>query len=279
MPIGIGLGTALAGLATGGAGLAGGLLAGRRGRGLARRNFRLQKQAFEWQKSMQERAWAREDSAVQRRVADLRKAGISPVLAGGQGAQSSAPVKLQAPQKQNLQFTNMMGAMQSISQLAGSMASVAQTLADAALSTSKRKTEDATRDPTVRKMKVEARLAEHLEPLREKIGGHEESLAFWKRQMAQWDAARAQSRAKNVANQMYYNGELWEIEREVMAALREEGLYVDAERAKLKARLMTLAMGEFIAENFGLGPEAAAIIERLIRDGWVSTLIRGTLGK
>ena len=63
-------------------------------------NYGQQKNAFEWQKSVQAINWQREDNAVQRRVADLKAAGLSPVLAAGSAAQSSPPVSVTAPQRQ-----------------------------------------------------------------------------------------------------------------------------------------------------------------------------------
>ena len=51
-----------------------------------------------WQKHAYEYALAREDTAVQRRAADLRAAGLSPVLAAGQGAQTMTPINISAPQ-------------------------------------------------------------------------------------------------------------------------------------------------------------------------------------
>ena len=70
-----------------GAGLVGGLA-----------NAGLQFAILNYQKGVQEDIFKREDNSIQRRVHDLRKAGLSPVLAAGQGAGTGGVVSTQAPQ-------------------------------------------------------------------------------------------------------------------------------------------------------------------------------------
>lgn len=60
-------------------------------------NFMQQNRQFEFDREMQEKTWAREDNAVQRRAADLEAAGLSPTLAAGGAAQAQSPIRAQVP--------------------------------------------------------------------------------------------------------------------------------------------------------------------------------------
>lgn len=62
-------------------------------------NYQLQKDNLAYQKDLQKIMFAREDNAVRRRVSDLRKAGLSPVLAAGSSASAGPVVSTSAPQR------------------------------------------------------------------------------------------------------------------------------------------------------------------------------------
>ena len=64
-------------------------------------NYQLQKENLAYQKSLQDTIFKREDTAVARRMADLKNAGLSATLAAGSAANAGQAISTKAPEKQS----------------------------------------------------------------------------------------------------------------------------------------------------------------------------------
>lgn len=73
-------------------------------------NTYMQWKNLQYQKDLQKDIFAREDTSIARRVADLKASGLSPVLAAGQGAGTGGTIQTQAPQFEN-PSTNILNAI------------------------------------------------------------------------------------------------------------------------------------------------------------------------
>lgn len=69
-------------------------------------NFGLGLSTLRYQRELQREIFRREDTAVQRRVADLKAAGLSPMLAAGSAAGAGAAINVSAPQLNSNQFAS-----------------------------------------------------------------------------------------------------------------------------------------------------------------------------
>ncbi len=121
-------------------GAVGGVMTGIGANRISRDNLQFQKDTLDYQKGIQQQMFDREDSSVQRRVADLKSAGLSPVLAAGQGARAGAPISVTAPQRSETGVAAMGKGLAGVLENLGALRDISKTLAETALTNAKQKT-------------------------------------------------------------------------------------------------------------------------------------------
>lgn len=101
------------------------------------RNIDLQRETNMQNEMLMRESWQRDDTAVQRRRADLEAAGLSPLLAAGSAAQNTGPISKVAPKQQYPAALRTDAVMNAVIQGAG----IAKTIQDMKLTEQRFKTE------------------------------------------------------------------------------------------------------------------------------------------
>lgn len=132
------------------------------------KNYEMQQGLIDWNKAAQETQWLREDTAVQRRVADMKAAGLNPILAAGQGAPTSLQPVRNQPAPPYLEHNSPMY-MSMVGDALSKFADIAHTKAQTTLLRKQADTEDARKQELLASASLYGRQTRHYDTQEMKV--------------------------------------------------------------------------------------------------------------